>query len=245
MYTLLAVLLPLVIFACEYDGREQGLTTWPTDIPTDVENIRLDRNDLTTIPVGALDGFTSLQNFQAKRNDIFQSDVEDALTIPRTLQTLDLENNKLVGLRLELSPSAKSVSSLEELVLAYNILNTFPDISHHIANTLKDMDLQGNQLAVIDSESLPTFTSLENLNLQDNQITTIQAFDLDALHPSFQLDISNNPLHCDGDLIWMKMIVPPRTLTIDSQPCTSPSKYVGQYWTDLTGNEGKIIFIAK
>jgi len=170
-HTLLVILLPFVALATEYDGREQGLTTWPTDIPTDVENIRLDRNDLTAIPVAALEGFTSLTNFQAKRNDIFQSQTESALIVPETLQTMDLAHNLLVSLRLELAPSAHNVSSMIGLDLTYNKITSFPEISEHIAKSLRFLFLYCNKLSLITSAQLSPFTSLETLNLNNNTIT--------------------------------------------------------------------------
>ncbi|KAI8116106.1 hypothetical protein FF38_01531 [Lucilia cuprina] len=69
---------------------------------------------------------------------------------------------------------------------------------------LKRLDLSFNQIKVIDKSTFGDATiSVERLKLANNSIAHIYPGSFDHFPNLKQLDISNNPLACDCDLIWL------------------------------------------
>ena len=89
--------------------------------------------------------------------------------IPVNTESLDLSHNNLSAVS---SDNFEGLYKLSELVLDYNFLSIFPNLSS-IAETLTWFQLSYNQLSIIPAQHLDILTKLEILLIVNNILTTI------------------------------------------------------------------------
>ena len=162
-----------------------------------------------------------------------------------SLQTLNLIGNdvRYIGLN-----TFKDSSNLRNLDLTANKLTTIRANTWMGLGNLRQLSLRINKITTVEPNG---FAHLRNINLilmARNQLTAIQAnvfnpedFPQSGGHPTqLSLDISQNPLHCDRRMCWLKKAeedgwkVPRRTHYYWGEPsCTN---FPGLAWKDVTLN---------
>jgi len=192
-----------------------------------LEVLDLHENHITHIPDKAFEGLTMLDMLKLEHNRIteIQANVFHDLT---RLNSLNIEHNEIKNVsdlafngleanlgwlelgsnRLDHIPShaLRGLHSLRQLDLDSNqILYLQEDAFHGYGDTLKYIVLDKNHIKEVPPLSLADLHSLEWLKISHNEIRqlpedTVQPI-LDTLK---MLDISNNPLVCSCDILWLR-----------------------------------------
>lgn len=98
---------------------------------------------------------------------------------------------------------AEDTENIIALDLGENQISTiFKDDFANFTN-LRRLDLSNNSLKFIDDSMFGEIPNLEKLKLAANLIVHIYQGSFESLKSLKMLDISNNPLACDCDLIWL------------------------------------------
>ena len=75
-----------------YFGQNGGHTSYPTDIPQDVDAIQLWSNSIPSVPNDALNGFTNLAILNMKNNEL--TEFPNVVPVAETLTNLTLAFNR-------------------------------------------------------------------------------------------------------------------------------------------------------
>jgi len=208
-----------------------GLVNWPSDIPMEVSTITVMYSpQLTTIPEEALLSFPQLTEVEVKRNGLNGTTSGGPLLIDAHLEQLNMRENRFTTFQLRLSTTSEKMSTLSELDLLDNSLEEFPDVEASIARNIVNLMLEMNRLTILSTEDLIPYVSLEWFSVHDNHIHTIQEFPLSTKSSYFFLSMTGNPLNCNANIMWLKLIHYPQILSIDYAPCVSPQSMVGENW---------------
>lgn len=94
---------------------------------------------------------------------------------------------------------------------------------------LKRLDLTQNSLKSIELDMFGEIKTLERLKLSTNLIAHIYQGSLDGLVGLKQLDITNNPLACDCDLLWLIPWSQNLSIKLQAVPkCETPAEFKDQ-----------------
>lgn len=110
---------------------------------TRLQELDLESNSLTSLPVSSFAGLTSLRRLNAMDNWIGELD-EELLGDATDLRFIDLRNNALTALPERF---LKAASRLEHVHLGSNFLKVF-DASLFSASTLSLIDVSDNQVTI-------------------------------------------------------------------------------------------------
>ncbi|XP_069949640.1 chondroadherin isoform X3 [Cherax quadricarinatus] len=204
------------------------------DIPTDtfhpltnLEVLDLHENRISHIPDGAFQGLHKLDMLKLEHNLIttIQENVFSDLTV---LNSLNIEHNHIVNISARAFAGLES--NLEWLELGHNRLDHIPSHALRPLHNLRQLDLDSNKISVVQEDafrgygdtikyilldknhikSIPPLAfmdlhSLEWLKLSHNEMTHLTE---DAVQPILDtltmIDVSNNPLECSCDLLWLR-----------------------------------------
>ncbi|CAL4131800.1 unnamed protein product [Meganyctiphanes norvegica] len=225
-------------------------------IPTDtfhplvnLEVLDLHENHIHHINDGAFEGLHKLDMLKLEHNLIstIQADVFKDLTV---LNSLNLEHNHITNLSVYSFRGMED--NLEWLELGHNRLDHIP--SHALAklHNLRQLDLDSNKIGIVEEDAFRGFGdtikyilldknhiqkipelsfidlhSLEWLKLSHNDLKQLTE---DSVQPILDtlthIDISNNPLICNCDLLWLRQwLANPNNAdnveSIDEHRCTS------------------------
>ncbi|XP_022257536.1 leucine-rich repeat-containing protein 4B-like [Limulus polyphemus] len=124
-------------------------------------------------------------------------------------------------------------SSLEVLNLSGNKLATLPlQLYRRRLPNLKTLDLSNNLLSELPKMTTRVLPKIRRLNLRSNFIQSLGFYSLPiGLH---ELDLSENPLRCDCDILWLQEWVDSNKTVIFLPTCNSPSDVKGQFLLQLT-----------
>lgn len=199
-----------------------NLTSFPTEseIPDDVQNLDLSRNELVHIPYINISSPKSLVRLNLSRNHITTIS-QNAFKNLTSLETLDLSFNLLQGsalivkqYRLVLSEfhslrvlilkgnplgmveymtfQAFGYHRLEELDLSYCAISTLNHLALDNLMRLRVLDLSHNNLMTFDTAAFSGVTHLRSLDLSYNKLTEIDDMHL-TLTSSLQfVNLDNN-----------------------------------------------------
>ncbi|XP_053157814.1 platelet glycoprotein IX-like [Hemicordylus capensis] len=93
-----------------------------------------------------------------------------------------------------------------------------------------------NSLGLKEMPALPSTTRI--LYLQNNSLTTVLPGTLDMLHYLKEVDLSNNPWHCDCSILYLKYWLEDSHMTsLASVICTTPAFVKMRALSQLSGNE--------
>ncbi|XP_076350998.1 uncharacterized protein LOC143247209 [Tachypleus tridentatus] len=124
-------------------------------------------------------------------------------------------------------------SSLEVLNLSGNKLATLPfQLYRRRLPNLRTLDLSNNLLSELPKITSRVLPKIRRLNLRSNFIQSLGFYSLPInLH---ELDLSENPLRCDCDILWLQEWVDSNKTVIFLPNCNSPSDLKGQFVLQLT-----------
>lgn len=137
-----------------------------------LESLSLERNILTSVQNGALEGFPYLITLSLRHNqiDVLQDHAFSGLA---SLQNLDLGHNGIVAV------SGSSLQHLPKLLV---------------------LDMTHNFLRALTSDLIAPLPSLKELRLDGNDISIVAKDVLDGPHEIHSLSLLDNPLACDCTL---------------------------------------------
>ncbi|XP_035676716.1 leucine-rich repeats and immunoglobulin-like domains protein 3 isoform X1 [Branchiostoma floridae] len=147
------------------DCSNRRLRHIPTRLPSWVQILELQSNQISTIPE---DAFSGLDN----------------------LQQLDLSNNQL---RILNASVFRDLKGLRELKIDHNHLTEFLNVGAFSPN-LTVLSLQHNQISSLPAGVLSNFTSLRQLYLSHNKISSILPGTFPSGLPLYTLDLNNNKI---------------------------------------------------
>ncbi|CAH1636631.1 unnamed protein product [Spodoptera littoralis] len=126
------------------------------------------------------------------------------------LKEIDLSKLWTIVVSLNLSGNAISTLSrelylpnLQKLDLSRNQISLIESDAFYNMTAIQRLDLSYNQISNVYKEMFKGLTNLERLILSQNHISAMAAGTFDYLIGLKQLDITDNPLICDCDLLWV------------------------------------------
>ncbi|XP_056273368.1 leucine rich repeat containing 4C, genome duplicate a [Pseudoliparis swirei] len=230
-------------------GAFNGLATLNT--------LELFDNRLTTIPNGAFEYLSKLKELWLRNNPI-ESIPSYAFNRVPSLRRLDLGELKRLSYISE--GAFEGLSNLRYLNLGMCNLKEIPNLIPLVK--LDELEMSGNQVAVIRPGSFKGLIHLQKLWMMHAQIQTIERNSFDDLQSLVELNLAHNnltllphdlftPLHhlervhlhhnpwnCNCDILWLswwlKEMVPANTSCCAR--CSSPTHHKGQYIGELDQN---------
>ncbi|XP_062533539.1 uncharacterized protein LOC134202548 [Armigeres subalbatus] len=131
-----------------------------------LEILNLDKNSITSIQNGALEGLAYLQMLSIRHNqiDVLQDHAFSGLA---SLQVLDLGHNGIVAIS---GSSLKHLPRLIVLDLTHNFLRALTSDIVAPLPSLKELRLDGNDISIIAQNALYNASSLHSLSLENNPL---------------------------------------------------------------------------
>lgn len=242
--------------------EDNALTNVPTasfPILKNLAELNLGINSFLTIPNGAFIDLKGLSRLDLKGATLFNISNESFKGLD-VLRTLDLSDNRLKRIpTMELS----TLTRLEHLSLGQNDFDTIQEGAFIGMSNLRRIEISGSlKLKKIESGAFGANTNLEFLVitsnkdlgevqegalsglprlkqviLRDNSLTTLA----EGLFPWSDLeilDLSENPLRCDCQMIWLRNILISKSNSSSHQDypvsCALPERLRGELLTALT-----------
>uniref|UniRef100_A0A671Y4Z6 Leucine rich repeat containing 4C, genome duplicate a n=1 Tax=Sparus aurata TaxID=8175 RepID=A0A671Y4Z6_SPAAU len=222
-----------------------------------LNTLELFDNRLTTIPNGAFEYLSKLKELWLRNNPI-ESIPSYAFNRVPSLRRLDLGELKRLSYISE--GAFEGLSNLRYLNLGMCNLKEIPNLIPLVK--LDELEMSGNQLAVIRPGSFKGLIHLQKLWMMHAQIQTIERNSFDDLQSLVELNLAHNnltllphdlftPLHhlervhlhhnpwnCNCDILWLswwlKEMVPANTSCCAR--CSSPTHHKGRYIGELDQN---------
>ncbi|XP_055606507.1 uncharacterized protein LOC129754445 [Uranotaenia lowii] len=131
-----------------------------------LEILNLDKNSITSIQNGALEGLAYLQMLSLRHNqiDVLQDHAFSGLA---SLQVLDLGHNGIVAIS---GSSLKHLPRLVVLDLTHNFLRALTTDVVSPLPSLKELRLDGNDISIIAQNALYNASELHSLSLENNPL---------------------------------------------------------------------------
>ncbi|PAV59607.1 hypothetical protein WR25_05208 [Diploscapter pachys] len=176
--------------------QNNKLTKFPMAAVSGLHKLRhliLDNNLITQLPNYTLADLRYLEHLSLTGNQIklITERMFDS-SITRNLKTLNLANNKIVGIS---SKAFSDLNSLQQLILKNNQLKMIPADAFSNLINLRYLDLTGNQITAMLPLALNGLRSLDHLLLGLNRLESIDRDAIQGVSKLESLDISHNALH--------------------------------------------------
>uniref|UniRef100_A0A7E4ZYZ5 Glycosyltransferase family 92 protein n=1 Tax=Panagrellus redivivus TaxID=6233 RepID=A0A7E4ZYZ5_PANRE len=181
------------------DCHDRSLTHIPSNLPTGIEEIRLNGNRITKVPSKAFAKLSKLKSLDLSRNQINEI-AADAFEGLHKLQHLHIFHNNIS----ELTP--ETFSGLTELDM---------------------LMLNANNLRCIPKDLFKDLQELRVLSIYKNKIRSIENGTFDSLKSIKALHLSENPYICDCNMAWMAEFLSQRQLLDNSGvKCAAPKRMI-------------------
>ena len=149
--------------------------------------------------------------------------------IPVTIKEVQLDENHISDIT---DGVFSRLSQCKELSLAQNKLSSIRYGMFEGLVSLDNLDLKRNIISSIESGSFTSLSRLTHVNLEDNQLTTFDNLFSKPSSGSISLYLSNNPLHCDSSLCWIKDAEKDGWIILKG-PNPTCENYSNAYWDDV------------
>ncbi|XP_036369232.1 leucine-rich repeat-containing protein 15-like isoform X3 [Octopus sinensis] len=168
----------------------RNLLSIPQPIPTNVEYLYLQWNNIETIKEGAFTGLSNLKELVLGANNI-ETIKEGAFTGLSNLKELDLSKNKISTIK---DGTFKGLSNLKELNLGNNKISRIEKEMFQGLHNLEELDLSKNKISTIKDGTFKGLSNLKELYLRWNNISTIKEGVFTGLSNLETLRLSNNKI---------------------------------------------------
>ena len=173
--------------------NRNDLSSLPEDIFDGLSNLEalyLTRNDLSSLPEDTFDGLSKLQNLYLNQNDLssLPEDIFDGLS---NLEDLYLSQNNLSSLSEDIFDG---LSNLEALHLTQNDLSSLPEDIFDGLSNLESLRLSRNDLSSLSENVFDGLSNLQSLPLGNNDLSSLPENIFDGLSDLQQLSLHNNEL---------------------------------------------------
>ncbi|XP_078664035.1 uncharacterized protein LOC144907102 [Branchiostoma floridae x Branchiostoma belcheri] len=205
----------------------RGLTSVPQDLPTDITELDLWSNNVTTLSQSDFSRYSSLTKLYLNSNQISVINSGAFYNLSR-LTELYLYNNQLTSLR---SDMFVGLDSLQYLWLDNNNINSISAGALENLRALQNIDLSHNNISTVPVEALShanTSAARSTLTLNNNQMETLSSEAYDLLSSFSDVNINNNPWLCDCGMLPVKQRMT-ETLGFEQQiTCAGPEHLAGK-----------------
>ncbi|XP_043212117.1 chaoptin-like [Amphibalanus amphitrite] len=158
-----------------------------------IQLLDLSDNAIDYIDYDSLRSAVNLQTLNVSRNNLTELPAELVQNLV-SFRVLDVSHNHLT----ELPANLFRRTALQILRASHNNLTTFPgDCLSRVGDTLCELDLSHNRIAILTDDLLHRLGHLARLDLSHNRILSVEAGALRGVRSLRRLDLSGNPL---GDL---------------------------------------------
>lgn len=230
--------------------NDNSLSTVPSDSfgpLTSLAELYIGINVFTTIENGAFERLNGLSTLDLKGAGLSNISIDTFRGLESSLRKLDISDNRLLQVP---TTALNHFHRLEELMLGQNSFETIPSGAFAGFTNLRHLDISGSPKlrsiendAFADSPNLETLSiasnkalvdiqprafsgllHLKSINLRDNALATMpeNLVKWDELN---SFDISDNPLHCDCNMLWLQILLNAQNTSqtsIDNVLCSSP-----------------------
>uniref|UniRef100_A0A147BU85 Putative membrane glycoprotein lig-1 n=2 Tax=Ixodes ricinus TaxID=34613 RepID=A0A147BU85_IXORI len=169
------------------DCSRRGLTEIPTDLPTWVEILELQHNNIAEVPPESLLNLTQLRQLDLSHNNLSNLDAIGVQQVP-SLRQLKISHNHLIEI-----PDLGNLQHLGELHLAHNEIQS---LGQNLLKypSLRSLDLSFNKITVIPMGVFTNSSRLLQLSLNSNKVSSIEKGSLDNLTSLETLRLNKNHL---------------------------------------------------
>lgn len=186
---------------------------------TKLQHLSLSNNSITSIEPDTWEFTQSLITLDLSMNNISELQPQHLDCLKR-LKKLNLADNNIEYLH---ENTFHCVQNLEDLVLRRNLLSTIIEDSgtqppFKVLQKLKKLDLYGNGLKQITVNSLAGLYNLEWLNVDGNDIAAIQSKSFEHMTRLQKLILRSSNLICDCELLWFRTWLMQYYNTVDKNP---------------------------
>ncbi|XP_066454218.1 transforming growth factor beta activator LRRC33 [Eleutherodactylus coqui] len=185
--------------------RYLQLTSIPQDLPSDIQELLVDHNNVKSLDEESLLRYPELNNLSLKSNHLGHKDLNAFMDTSKP-ESLSLQNNTIFTKYTLISLALRSALSLRWLDLSRNAINedmltTFlPNLT-----SLEYLNLDHNVIMRLDKSSFKGLRNLKELSLQRNYIYEIEIGTFDNLVNLKTLNLAFNLLPCIVDFGLTKL----------------------------------------
>lgn len=176
------------------DCRDRGLKKLPDLLPADVQELRLEQNQITEIPSAMFKPY-------------------------KRLGRIDISNNRIKTIAVD---AFQGLTELKSLILYNNMIEEIPDDLFKGLNSLQLLLLNANKIQCVGKQSFSHLRSLTLLSLFDNQISNLPNDTFNNLVNIDTLHLGRNPFVCDCNLIWLVGYLGDRQVETSGVRCAEP-----------------------
>ncbi|KAM5142352.1 leucine-rich repeat, immunoglobulin-like domain and transmembrane domain-containing protein 2 [Mantella aurantiaca] len=204
-----------------------SLSRIPSDIPSDIRKVRIEKSHLTELSRGSFGGVRSLEYLWLNFNNITLMHLK-SLEDLKHLKELRLQGNKLRSVPWTAFQDTPDIRILD---LKHNRLDVLPNHAMKFLSNLTYLDLSFNQLTVISKDVFTTWPLYQRAQTSDGRTETAS---------NAVLALNDNPWICDcrlkGFVQFVKTVSPPIILMNSYLTCARPDFRVGKYFHELELN---------
>ncbi|XP_019634346.1 PREDICTED: reticulon-4 receptor-like 2 [Branchiostoma belcheri] len=237
----------------------RGLTSVPQYLPTDITQLHLYGNAITTLSQSDFSRYRSLTSLFLPRNMIstIHNKTFHNLT---SLTSLWLYNNQLTSLPADIF---EGLGNLQRLYLGSNNIHSIETGTFIDTTQLRILELQYNNISTITAgtfgnllqlqtlrlshNNISTFpvealsnlqiSALSELTLDNNELETLPVMAYDILASISDVNIGNNPWQCDCRMAPFKQRMNGSYPFEDQIRCVEPANLTGQYLRDVNSED--------
>ncbi|XP_049783690.1 leucine-rich repeats and immunoglobulin-like domains protein 3 [Schistocerca cancellata] len=181
------------------DCSRKKLQHIPADLPTWTEELNLNKNYLTEIPV--VDAQLNLTTLSLAHNQIRKIDANALHNLP-TLKSLDVSYNNIREVTLESFPDN---SSIEIINLSSNKISDIEEGTFEKLSALHELKINRNHLTGSVKELFKNLVNLKVLELNRNNITEIEGLSFEGSNKLSVLKLRRNFISMLGDGAFFKL----------------------------------------
>ncbi|XP_050407391.1 slit homolog 3 protein [Patella vulgata] len=212
-------------------------------VANNLVQLDLSGNQISSIESNTFFGMSKLTNLQLEDQTAAGKLILPSFSSLKSLQKLDLQSTKLdTNTAWE---QIRHLTNLQSLNLDSTGLNNIADLVFRDITNLSLLSLSQNNITNVTQEMFVGLRdSLNILYLDGNKIQTIHSCTFDNFSRKITLSLSNNPLHCDCHLKWLKDKITNQNISFVSQSekCSSPSRNANKDFTSVPETDFVCIF---